>query len=136
MFGDDPLHEVRILDAGEALIVEDHVVALRPVGLRIDRHLVVGARAPLMDDRDVHPRPRRQPRGDHLFLAVVVVAAAAGDVEHLHGLARLRGQRDSGEKSRQGDEANNGTGSEADHRAGLQRVKNARGGYHSHPIPD
>ena len=101
MFGDDPLHELRILDGGEALVVEDHVVALRPVGLGVDRHLVVGARAPFVDDRDLHPRPRRESLGDHLLLAVIVVAAATGDVEHLKRLARLRSRHGSGEKGRQ-----------------------------------
>ena len=85
----DLLEERRVLDAGEALVVEDHVVALRPVGLRIDGDLVVRRRATLVDHGAVDLGPRRQPLGDHLLLSVVVVAAAPGDVEHLERLAHL-----------------------------------------------
>ena len=94
MLDHDLLEELRILDAGEALVVKDHVVALRPVGLRIDGDLVVGGRATLVDHGAVDLGPRRQPLGDHLLLSVVVVAAAPGDVEHLERLARLSGPGD------------------------------------------
>ena len=95
VLGDDSLHEVEVFHFPKALVVEDDVVAFRPVGLRVDRHLVVAARAPFMHHGHVHAGPLGHAIGDHLLLPVVVVAAAAGDVEHLQWLAGLGGH-DSG----------------------------------------
>ena len=96
MLSHDPLEKLRFLHIGETLIVEDDVVALRPTWLGIDRHLVVGAVSPFVDNRGADACPRGEPTSDDRLLGLVIVAAATGDIEHLERLARLnRGRRAS-----------------------------------------
>lgn len=46
MLGEDLLQKGRVLDVGETLVVEDDVIALRPIGFVVDRDRMIGRRAP------------------------------------------------------------------------------------------
>ena len=53
----------RIVDVGQALVVDDDVVAFRPVGPGVDRHAAGSAAATLDDERPIDGQ--RPPDGVH-----------------------------------------------------------------------
>lgn len=85
-----------VVHARRALVVDDDVVALRPIRLVIDRQrrvrgLVVGP-----DDIHLHIRTALDAFGDDLALLRVVVATATGDEEGFEGVGG--GQQGAGDE--------------------------------------
>jgi hypothetical protein len=84
--GLDDLHRV---DVGGALVVDDDVEVLGPVGLVIDGVLVLGGAVGVVGDRPLDVGLAGDSLGEDVFLALVVVAAPAEDQEGADRLDRL-----------------------------------------------
>ena len=89
----DPLDESVIFDTAETLVVDDDIVALRPVRLAVDADFVVATATAFMDDRPRDIRPFADARADDEFLYFVVVAAAASHHESTQRLDLTFGLR-------------------------------------------
>ena len=76
---------VRLADAGGAFVVDDHVVALRPVGLLIHGEARSGALVFREHDIDHHIRPRLDALAENAVLLHIVMAAAAGHQQDMQG---------------------------------------------------
>jgi hypothetical protein len=94
------LHEGQVLHGREALVVNHHIVALRPIRILVERDLRVGRRTSLHDNIDLDVRALLQPFRNQNLLGLVVVATTAADIQGAEDLGS--GQGRSGKRNEQG----------------------------------
>ena len=78
--------EILVLYIRETFIVDDHVVSLRPIRIRIDAEPMRRGWVALVHDRPLHVGARGDSFRENLLLLRVVVAAAARDQQGAQGL--------------------------------------------------
>ena len=83
------------LDVGGALVVDDDVEALGPVGVVVDGVLVPGGRVGVVGDGPLDVSSLGDAPGEDVLLPRVVVAAPAEDQERPDRLGRLLGRHRS-----------------------------------------
>jgi hypothetical protein len=92
------LDEGHIRDRAEALVVQNHIITLRPIRVLVDADLVIPALLSIgsffVNDGELHIGAGTDALGEDELLLLVVVAAAAGDHEDLE---RLLGRENGGE---------------------------------------
>ena len=79
----DAVDDVQVLDIRRAFIVDDHVVALGPFRVGINRVEVHGGLVGVVGDGPFDVGPGRDALGEDVLLLGVVVAAAAEDQQGL-----------------------------------------------------
>jgi len=88
---ENPVDDLQILHAGTALVVNDHIIILRPIRLLVDRVQVLNTGVGIVGDGPHDIRTGGNPFGQNILLLRVVVAAAAEDQQRANRLAGIFG---------------------------------------------